>query len=84
MDFNAVKTLAGNRVSMRFNDGHAVIALLLAVTQDPDGSRHLVYDAVEWTNEAGTYGGGPGTGYYANADTLVSIEPAGDPRAGAA
>ncbi len=69
---------------MRFDDGHEVVALLLSATEDLDGSQHLIYDAVEWTNEAETYGGGLGTCYYADAGTLVSIRPAGDTRAGTA
>ena len=69
---------------MHFDDGHQVIALLLSATQDGDGSRHLVYDAVEWANQADTYGGGRGTCYYADAATLVSIEPAEEPLAGTA
>ena len=82
ISFHAVQELEGARVRMRFDDGHEVVATLLSATTDTDGSRHLIYDAVEWANEAETYGGGTGTCYYAEAATLISIEPAGEPFAG--
>ena len=80
--FRAAQDLAGGRVRMRFDDGHEVVATLLSATTDTDGSQHLIYDAIEWANQAETYGGGTGTCYYAEAGTLISIEPAGDPLAG--
>lgn len=83
-DFWTVQGLEGKRVKMRFDDEHEVIALLLSATTDCDGSRHLIYDAVEWTNEAQTYDGGAGSCYYADAKTLVSIQAAGEPIAGTA
>ena len=81
-EFASIKRLEDKRVFMRFDDGHEVVARLLSATEDLDGSQHLIYDAVEWTNQADPYGGGPGTGYYAGAETLV--EPAKEPRAGTA
>ncbi len=84
VEFKTIRAQEGRRVLMRFDDGHEVIALLLSATEDFDGSRHLIYDAVEWANQNETYGGGPGTCYYARGETLVSIEPAGEPRAGVA
>ena len=83
-EFAAIKLLENNRVLMRFNDGHEVIAVLLSATKDRDGSQHLLYEAVEWTNQAETYGGGRGTCYYADVRTLVSIGPAGETLAGTA
>ena len=83
-NFKSLKMLEDKRVFMRFDDGHEVVAVLLSATEDMDGSQHLIYDAVEWTNQAETYGGGSGTCYYAPANTLVRIEPAGEPRAGTA
>ncbi len=80
--FHAVQELEGARVRMRFDDGHEVVATLLSAITDIDGSQHLIYDAVEWTNQAETYGGSVGTCYYAEAATLTSIEPAGAPFAG--
>ena len=82
--FEIARELEGRRVALHFNDGHQVIAVLLSATTDADGSQHLIYDAVEWTNEAETYGGGRGTSYYANAGTLVSVRTAGDTLAGTA
>ena len=82
--FQTARELAGQRVAMCFIDGHEVIAVLLSATTDTDGSKHLIYDAVEWTNEAETYGGGRGTCYYADATSLVSIRPAGETLAGTA
>ncbi len=81
--FRAVQDLVGTRVRMHFDDEHEVVAKLLSATTDMDGSRHLIYDAVEWANQAETYGGGTGTCYYAAAETLISIEPAGESFAGA-
>ena len=80
--FHAAQVLEGARVRMRFDDGHEVVATLLSATTDRDGSQHLIYDAVEWANQADTYGGSVGTCYYAEAGTLISIEPAGDLLAG--
>lgn len=76
--FGSARELAGERVRMRFHDGHEVVALLLSATIDMDGSQQLIYDAVEWTSEENTYGGGAGTCYYAEGRTLQSIELAGD------
>ena len=76
--FGSARELAGERVRMRFDDGHEVVALLLSATTDTDGTQHLIYDAVEWTSEANTYGGGEGTCYYADGRTLTSIERAGE------
>ena len=83
ISFRTAQDLEGARVRMRFDDGHEVVATLLNATIDRDGSQHLIYDAIEWANQAGTYGGGAGTCYYAEAGTLLSLEPAGDPLAGA-
>ena len=81
-NLQTLRQLQDQRVRMCFTDGHQVVALLLSATEDLDGSLHLVYDSVQWTNQPGvTYGGGPGTAYYAQADTLLSIEPAGEPLA---
>ena len=82
ISFRSAQALEGARVRMRFDDGHEVVATLLSATTDTDGSRHLIYDAVEWANQVETYGGGTGTCYYAEAATLISIEPAGDRLAG--
>lgn len=76
--FQSARKLAGERVRMRFDDGHEVVALLLSATTDMDGTEHLIYDAVEWTSEENTYGGGAGTCYYADGRTLASIDRAGD------
>lgn len=76
--FQTARKLGGERVRMRFDDGHEVVALLLSATTDMDGSQHLIYDAVEWTSEENTYGGGVGTCYYADGRTLESIKRAGD------
>ncbi len=81
-DLSTLQQLHDRRVRMRFDDGHEVVALLLSASEDGVGSQHLLYNAVEQTNQAETYGGGPSTCYYAEARTLVSIEPAGDLRAG--
>ena len=83
-DLAILQQLQSCRGCMSFDDGHRVIARLLSADADADGSQHLLYDAVEWTNQADTYGAGPGTCYYAHAGTLVSIEPAGDTLAGTA
>ena len=76
--FGSARELAGERVRMRFEDGHEVVALLLSATTDTDGTQHLIYDAVEWTSEENTYGGGAGTCYYSDGQTLTSIERAGE------
>ena len=83
-DLAILQQLQSCRVRMRFDDDHKVIARLLSADAEADGSQHLLYDDVEWTNQADTYGAGTGTCYYADAGTLVSIELAGDSLAGTA
>jgi hypothetical protein len=48
-EFLELRALQDRRVQMTFSDGQVLIATLLSVTSDFDGSRHLVYDKVEWS-----------------------------------
>lgn len=47
--FRSLRVLQDRRVRLSFSDGQAFIATLLSVTTDFDGSRHLIYDKVEWS-----------------------------------
>ena len=47
-DFKALNRLQGHRVHIAFTDGQEIIASLSSVSTDLDGSRHLIYDKVEW------------------------------------
>src|ERR1035438_10200654 len=73
--FKEVRKLQGERVRMQFDDGREVVALLLCATKDIDGSKHLIYANVE--SGAPVQAGAGATGCcYADAKTLVKIEPA--------
>ena len=48
-EFRSLTALQDCRVRMIFKDGDEVIATLLSVSTDMDGSRHLIYDNVEWS-----------------------------------
>lgn len=72
--FAEVAALEGRRVKMRFDDGHEVIARLLSATTDIDGGQHLIYDEVEWSSELNLYGTKGDSGFYAEGESLVSID----------
>jgi hypothetical protein len=72
--FADVGALEGMRVKMLFDDGHEVIARLLSATTDIDGGQHLIYDRVEWSSEPGTYEEQGNSSFYAEGETLVSID----------
>jgi hypothetical protein len=62
------------RVHMRFDDDHECIATLLSVSQDIDGSLHLVYDKVEWANDPRELATAKDSTVYAEGESLLSIE----------
>ena len=64
--FEELRALEGRRVKMRFEDGHEVIARLVSVTVDIDGSRHRIYD--------NAYQASDNTGFYNEGETLVAID----------
>ncbi len=72
--FAEVAALEGRRVKMRFDDGHEVIARLLSATTDIDGGQHLIYDQIEWSSQPNTYAEKEPSGFYAEGETLVSID----------
>jgi hypothetical protein len=73
--FKEVRKLQGERVRMHFDDGREVVAQLLCVTRDMDGSKHLIYDKVEpgYTEEGAL---GKKGCVYADGRSLVSIDHA--------
>ena len=74
VNFKEVRKLQGERVRMQFDDGHEVTATLLCATKDMDGSKHLIYDKVEAVSGSETSISGATSCFYADANTLVSIE----------
>ncbi len=74
--FGAAKELAGEKVTMRFRDGHEVVAVLFSATTDCDGRQHVVFGDVAWSSEAGSYDGSANTCYYQDGKDLVSVERA--------
>jgi hypothetical protein len=69
-----VRKLEGERVRMFFLDGREELARLLCATKDMDGSEHLVYERLE--SESGELASRtPSPCLYANARTVLSIEP---------
>jgi hypothetical protein len=73
--FGRARELLDQRVRMVFDDGGEVVATLLFATEDLDGSQHLIYDRVEWTNDASELVTAPNATLHAEGDVLVSIEP---------
>ena len=69
-EFKVLKSLEDRRVRMIFIDGQQVMATLVSVTTDLDGSRHLVYDNVEWS--ALPHADRGAASYYARGEELVS------------
>lgn len=82
--FADVAALEGRRVKMLFDDGHEVIARLLSVTTDIEGGQHLIYDQVAWSSDPNTYGEQDSSAFYAEGETLVSIDWQKDDDAGTA
>lgn len=69
-EFNALRHLENRRVHMVFSDGQQVIATLVSATTDFDGSRHLIYDKVEWSALPHIDRGN--SAYYVPGEVLVS------------
>lgn len=74
VNFKEVRKLQGERVRMQFDDGREVAATLLCATKDMDGSKHLIYDKVESVSGSEISVSGATGCFYADANTLVSIE----------
>ena len=72
--FEELRELEGRRVRMRFEDGHEVIARLVSVTVDIEGGRHLIYNRVEWSSDADSYQASDNTDFYAEGETLATID----------
>ena len=70
-----LRELEDQRVRMRFDDDHEVVATLLSATEDFDGSQHLVYDRVEWANDPREWATAKDSTVYAEGESLLSIEP---------
>ncbi len=75
--FSWMREMENRRVRMCFDDGHEVVARLLSVTEDMDGSRHLIYDQVEWANDPRELATAKDSTVYAEGESLVSLEVAG-------
>jgi hypothetical protein len=74
IDFSVLRGLEDRRVRMRFDDGIEIIARLLSATEDLDGSQHLIYDRVEWSNDPRELATAKDSTAYAEAESLVAIE----------
>ncbi len=80
--FADVAALEGKRVKMTFSDSHQVMARLLSATTDIEGGQHLIYDQVEWSSDPNTYEEQGSSAFYAEGETLVSIDWQKDDDAG--
>ncbi len=74
ISFNRMCECQDKRVKMRFDDGIELIAQLVSATQDMDGSLHLIYDNVEWTNDIQALANMQGKTLYSSGESLVSID----------
>jgi hypothetical protein len=46
-EFKTLRVLEGHRVHMVFSGGQQVVATLISVSTDLDGTQHLIYDRAE-------------------------------------
>ena len=74
-----MREFENQRVRMVFDDGLDTIATLLSAAEDMDGSRHLIYDRVEWANDVREFATAHDSCVYAEGESLVSIDAA-EPR----
>jgi len=70
--------LVDRRVRKVFDHGLETAATLLFATEDMDGSQHLIFDRVEWTNGSRDFAAAKHSTLCAPGETLVSIEAAGE------
>ncbi len=73
-EFEALKMLEGKRVRIVFTDAQEVLATLIDVSVDHDGTQHLLYDDVLWS-ALPHVDVGRGA-FYAGGSELVSISEA--------
>ncbi len=78
-EFRALKVLEGNRVRITFTDAQEVLATLIDVSVDQDGSQHLLYDDVLWS-ALPHVDAGRGA-FYAGGSELVGVSGAEEPDA---
>jgi hypothetical protein len=74
-----IQKYTGKRVCMRFDDGLKVAACLTNVTQDEDGSIHLIYDHAEKLDGVDEALVQADQIYYATGKSLVEIYALHDP-----
>lgn len=74
VSFEQMRACEGKRVKMRFDDDMECIATVLSASQDMDGSLHLVYEKVEWANDAREMATAKDSTVYAEGESLASIE----------
>jgi hypothetical protein len=72
-EFQALRVLQDQRVRMTFSDGQVLTATLVSITTDLDGSRHVVYDKVAWSDLS--HPEGEDGAYYTAGEGLVSCVP---------
>ncbi len=70
----ALQHLSSRRVRIAFTDGQEVLATLIDLSTDLDGSHHLLYDHVTWSKlPHNSIGQGA---FYAGGDEILRITPA--------
>ena len=74
VSFSRMRECQDKRVKMCFDDGIELVALLSNVSQDMDGSLHLVYEKVEWASDTEALIHMHGKALYSRGESLVSIE----------
>ena len=72
---HAAQSLQGQRVRIAFTDGQQVLARLISLSPDLDGTYHLLYDDIEWAalphNDIGS------GAFYAGGHEIVCLVAAG-------
>lgn len=69
--YTAALALIDQPVRITFTDGQEVLAHLVSLTTDPDGSQHLLYDHVTWHRlPHNDFGSGA---FYSGGDEVTSL-----------
>jgi hypothetical protein len=59
---------------MRFDDDYECVAVFISASQDFDGSLHVVYDKVEWSNDPRHLATTGNSAFHVPGEAVVSIE----------
>ena len=76
VSYSQMREFQDRRVRIVVNDGDVFVATVLSATQDMDGSTHLIYDRVEWTNDPRKGAPDKRVAWHLEGEDIASIEQA--------